>query len=232
MRPVERGHWPVDETGNPIQFRRYQQARPELLRRLGAYCAYCEMPILNAPTVEHVQPKSRVPELERAWCNLLLACDYCQGCKGHTLVVLEDYFWPDRDNTLRAFVYESMTVSVAPDLDSAASERAVRTIRLTGLDKILGAEREPSDEDQRWINRSEAWGKATDAKRRLAEREHEGLRQQIVETANSTGFFSVWMTVFADDADMRRRFIESFPGTSVACFDTEFHPIPRPCGAL
>jgi hypothetical protein len=29
------------------------------------------------------------------------------------------------------------------------------------------------------------------------------------------------MTVFSDDIDMRRRFIEIFPGTSLLCFDPD-----------
>jgi len=40
------------------------------------------------------------------------------------------------------------------------------------------------------------------------------------------------MTVFADDADLRRRPIEAFPGTSRACFDERTRPIARLSGAL
>jgi hypothetical protein len=38
--------------------------------------------------------------------------------------------------------------------------------------------------------------------------------------AVSTGFFSIWMTVFAGDIDMRTRLIDAFSGTrDSGCFD-------------
>lgn len=40
------------------------------------------------------------------------------------------------------------------------------------------------------------------------------------------------MTVFADDPDMKRRFISSFVGTASECFDAEGSPRPRHGGRL
>lgn len=58
------------------------------------------------------------------------------------------------------------------------------------------------------------------------------MGEQIVETAKTRGFLSVWMTVFAEDTDMLKRFIYSFEGTCQSCFNDQFQPIPRPGGAL
>jgi uncharacterized protein (TIGR02646 family) len=232
MRPVERGHWPT-EGSLPVQFKEYGDARPALLEQLGPYCSYCEMPIHNQPAVEHVQPKSKVPELELFWCNFLLACAYCNSTKGDQDVRLRDYFWPDQDNTFRAFVYVDGKVSPAPGLGETETSCAQRTIELTGLDKYPGAPRPPSATDRRWSMRNEAWGMARHSRMRLQRKpDNADMREQIVDTAKATGFWSIWMTVFADDADMRRRFIEAFKSTSPDCFDVHCQPLPRPCGAL
>lgn len=232
MRPVERGAWPVDNAGLPIQFERYQEAKSHLIKKMGLYCSYCELPLDNAATVEHKEPKSWIPWLEKMWCNFLLACAYCQGCKGSTPILLTDYFWPDQDNTLRAFQYENMFVHVHAALDPALHVRAEKTRLLVGLDKVFGAPREPSDNDPRWRKRQEVWGKATEARKRLQRRDCVELREQIEDTATSSGCFSIWMTIFEDDVDMRRRFIEKFVGTSGECFDDAYNACPRLCGAL
>jgi hypothetical protein len=234
MRPVERDSWPMGDDGLPIRFDDYREAKPELVRRLGAYCSYCELPLDNAPTVEHKEPKFHVPHLETMWCNFLLACAYCQGCKGDTRITLNDYFWPDQDNTLRAFYYEHMLVATHPDLDEqhSARARAEATMSLVGLDKVPGSPREPSDLDPRWRKRVEVWGKANLARRRLHLCATDALRDQIEDTATSSGCFSIWMTVFDSDADMRRRFIRAFRGTSVECFDDGSRPRSRPGGSL
>ena len=43
MRPVNRGEWPQDNQRNNIQYTDYQNARGELITRLGEICSYCEM---------------------------------------------------------------------------------------------------------------------------------------------------------------------------------------------
>jgi hypothetical protein len=60
----------------------------------------------------------------------------------------------------------------------------------------------------------------------------EEMRRLIVITALGRGFWSVWMTVFASDPDMRRRFVASFAGTAMDCFDAEMNPVPRPGGRI
>jgi hypothetical protein len=66
--------------------------------------------------------------------------------------------------------------------------------------------------------------------RDLRENDTESMRQAIVLTAISRGFWSVWMQVFEQDTDMRRRFITWFQGTALDCFDRSTSPVPRPRG--
>jgi hypothetical protein len=60
------------------------------------------------------------------------------------------------------------------------------------------------------------------------------MREQIIDTATSTGFWSVWMSVFQDDNDMKKRLIEAFRGTAGKglCFDDDLKLIPRPGGKI
>jgi hypothetical protein len=218
-------------------FSDYKQARNPLVGRLGDYCSYCEMPCNEGPDVEHVRPKGGKgghPELELVWNNFLLGCIYCNTVKGDTPIHLGHYYWPDRDNTFRPFVYErDRAPQVAPEIKGQAKARARRTLELTGVDREPGHP-DLTDRDTRWIKRREAWGKALHALDRLTKCPTPHMREQIVDTATSTGFFSVWMTVFAADADMRIRFINAFPGTGGIgeCFDANTVPIQRAGGAI
>lgn len=108
MRPVLRGDTPTDEEGRAIEYGDYKDARDDLIDRMGDYCSYCEVALHSQVDVEHVQPKSLNPELELEWKNFLLACGNCNSIKGNKEVELSDYYWPDQDNTLRAF-YTSRT---------------------------------------------------------------------------------------------------------------------------
>ncbi len=234
MRPINRDKTPTDKDGNPVDFKEYGDARDDLIKRIGDYCSYCEAPLLS-PAVEHIQPKSLESSLEKAWDNFLLACTYCNSIKGDKTVDagnLNDYFWADTDNTFRAFIYEK---DRAPQTDTSLNafnqQIALNTLELTGLD------REPSHplltkKDRRWEKRIEAWRKAERAKGHLQQQSTESMRHQIIDTATSTGFWSVWMTVFQDYADMRQRLIKAFKGTSKTCFDQHTQPIQRVGGKI
>ena len=234
MRPVRRGPVPEVE-GVRKTYAAYGAARDDLIKRLGEYCSYCELPCAEGPAVEHVQPKGGKhgrPDLELIWDNFLLGCRYCNGVKRDTPVAVSDYFWPDQDNTFRAFKYETDRAPQPADgLSPAERARAERTLELTGLD------REPShpdltDRDRRWFKRREAWGKAIISLGNLQSAPSEEMRRQIVLDALGTGFWSVWMTVFAGDQDMLRRLVSSFVGTERACFDPDMNPMPRPGGRI
>ncbi len=227
MRPVVRGDWPQDENGNNIQYTDYGNAKRELINRLGEYCSYCEMPIKNAPAVEHIQPKTLVPEKEKDWNNFLLACTYCNSTKGQKEIDLDKYLWPDKNNTFMAFKYsEGGLVSVAENLNNDVTEKANSTIALTGLDKI------PNNDiaaDNRLRYRDECWEIAKNLKNDLANCNDLIFRECMAKFAKSVGFWSIWMTVFRDDFDMLERFIEAFPGTCKICFDKEngYSPVFR-----
>lgn len=228
MRPVERGGVPRDDQGVAKVFAAYGDARDDLLARLGSFCSYCEMRIENAPNVEHVSPKSRDAERERDWNNLLLACNHCNPTKGSGKRHLDDHLWPDRD-TARAFRYdESGRVEPVEGLPEDTQRRALLTRNMIGLDP-----RKPTEASlRRFKHRQDAWTIATNSRERLRAHSSAALRDTIVDLARSRGYWSIWMTVFADDPDMRRRLIAGFRGTSAACFDPATAPVARPGGVL
>ena len=158
----------------------------------------------------------------------------CNSTKGNKDVVLGDVFLPDRDNTFCAFDYTpDGKVLVANGLSADQEIMAINLQILVGLEKEI---RTIYDENGRIVaidrtsQRMEVWSIALESKSELEETPTDGMRRQIARTAAAHGFFSVWMKVFADDADMRRRFIkDGFPGTALDCFDAAAVPVsPRP----
>ncbi|MEP7125333.1 MAG: HNH endonuclease signature motif containing protein [Byssovorax sp.] len=202
--------------------------RPTLFDRLGHYCSYCEYPVRHVPHAEHVVPKDRFAEWRDRWDNLVVGCTYCNGRKGDKLPAPENvdqYLWPTRDNTARAFTYANVIPEVAPDLDPALHYKAAH---LRGLVQ-LGV-----SDDDRANTRAETFIMAQRYFSKFAAAPDPALaREAIVNLAVATGFFSVWMEVFATDPAMRRGLIDSFIGTAQECFDpATTAPIPRPGGRL
>ncbi|MBA5636168.1 HNH endonuclease [Duganella sp. LX20W] len=223
MRPVRRGASPQAGEFDP-----YADAQHHLISRLGHYCSYCERPILTGLAVEHIQAKG-LPAyalLIGTWTNYLLGCVNCNSTKGDKDVVLSAYLLPDRDNTAYAFTYTidgkiiPSAAAIALGLDNIAFE----TLALTGLNKKIS---EVFDENgkavaiDRVAQRMEAWGTAQMAKSLLATQPRSNeLKLCITELAKAKGFFSIWMTVFDGNPDMRNRFIDAFPGTRASgCYD-------------
>jgi len=229
VRPVDKGEPPLDDQARPKKYTRYVNARRDLITRLGPYCSYCEMKIDSNLDVEHIRPKTTYPELELEWDNFLLACRNCNSTKGDKSPAVTDIFWPHADNTYRAFEYgEEGVVKAAHDLPPALKKKAERSISLTGLDKTLDME---NASDRRWLARRDAWGRAKEALNWLRECDCEPMRKMIISAAEG-GYWSIWMTVFAQDEDMRRRFIHAWRGTAKNCFDEQGGPVPRPNGQL
>lgn len=225
MRPVIKG-------ASPQEFAEYTEARPYLVERLGGYCSYCERCVNNQLAVEHILPKQHHDDLKLNWDNFLLSCANCNSTKGRNDLILGDYYWPDRDNTARAFDYlEGGIVRVNGNLSGEQRTRAQQTIELTGLDRTPKHPKY-SPFDFRWMEREESWNIAQRSLQRLHNCDSLEMREQIVETAQTRGFWSIWMAVFTNDPDMLRRFMEAFPGTCRDCFDPEFRPISRPGGTL
>ena len=238
MRPVRRGASPQQNDFEP-----YTDAKPELVSRLGGYCSYCERRIATNLAVEHIQPKKRpaYAHLEGRWENFLLGCVNCNSTKSKKDVRLDHYFLPDRDNTFAAFDYlPDGTVQVSAQAKAAGVEQQAKdTLSLTGLDKRAS---EILDQNGKRVaidrvsQRLEAWAEAQSAKAAIDRSPgNEGLRQVATRFARSSGFFSIWMTVFGDDEDMRRRLVGAFPGTEASgCFDpvtsVPISPAPNPDG--
>jgi uncharacterized protein (TIGR02646 family) len=228
MRPVDKGTAPV------ALYAKYEDAAPDLVARLGRYCSYCERQIETHLAVEHVQPKSLVRSLRTVWSNFLLGCVNCNSCKGTTAITLGDYFWPDTDNTLRAFEYVSGgLIKAHSSLNETDQVKAVASIGLTGLDRFPGSPAgDPTKADLRWQRRREAWNLANKCVDRLNSNNTIEVRELIVETAIGRGMFSIWWTVFAGDADMRRRLREAFIGTDAGSFNGNEDAVPRQGGSL
>ena len=234
MRPVSRGTCPTDTNNNEMVFSEYTQARGELIKRIGERCSYCEMHLDSSLAVEHVKPKKpsgvaqAIRERELSWDNFLLACTNCNSTKGDIDVVLEDYVWPDRDNTFMAFVHSEGGLVRAEKAPHEA--RAVNTIKLVGLDKTPET---AEASDRRWLNRREAWDIAQESLQDLIESDTPAFRRQIIRTVKSGAYWSIWMTVFKDHPGILREMIYAIPGTAVECFDATdgYAPVMRPAGA-
>ena len=240
MRPVVRGDCPKNQDNTEIKYSDFPNARGALINRLGEFCSYCEMRLEAGLAVEHIQPKKPdgatgvISDRESDWQNFLLACPNCNSTKGNTEVIIEDYYWPDRDNTFRALQY-SVDGIIKPDATLSNDEklRADATIKLTGLDKQ--PLNNPKASDRRWLNRRDVWNIAQKTKHRLTGNSNNtDFRETIVDVATGHGHWSIWMTVFKDDADMLRRFINAFSGTCHECFDdtNQYFAIARQGGQI
>jgi hypothetical protein len=216
MRPVNKGDWP-SENVEPIEFAEYGDARSYLIDRLGDYCSYCENQITN-PAVEHEQPKNVAPGIERSWYNFLLACINCNSIKGHDLLNLDEFYWPDIHNTFLLFEFHPLgAVTVKTNLPASVDKnRADRTLKLTGLNRY--GKGVASDADRRWVKRSQAYGKAEDALRYFVNNNRPNdYILSITNTATSTGFWSVWMRVFENEQDVIIALIGAFLNTFENC---------------
>jgi len=238
MRPVRRGAAP-----QPNDFDLYSDAQRYLVSRLGPYCSYCERRIATMLSVEHIQPKDGPhghPHLIGRWANFLLACVNCNSAKQAKNVVLANVFLPDRDNTFAAFSYlPDGTVQPAATLATALMGKASDTLALTGLDKKISV---ALDENGRQValdrvsQRMETWAVAIEARSGVdAHPGNVAVKDSAIRAAKAYGFFSIWMTVFSNDADMCNRLIDAFEGTRYSgCFDPvtarPVSPAPNPDG--
>ena len=228
MRPVERGD-------APRIYRRYGDAIGDLEDRLGTYCSYCERRLPVSLAVEHVVPKSLVPSLETKWDNFLLGCTNCNSVKGDQPVEIDDFLWPDRDNTLLAIAYRTGGfVDVASNLNAEQQTKAQSILDLVGLQRHPASEGDkPASRDKRWQQREQVWTVAEkcredfDTLGRVDE-----AKDLVLRVAHSYGFFSVWMTIFEDYPSIKQALILLFPGTASSCFDALGKPINRPGGVI
>jgi hypothetical protein len=187
--------------------------------------------------VEHIQPKSlpQFGHLINEWTNFLLACVNCNSAKGDIAVDPANYYLPDRDNTFLAFSYlDDGRVQPNPALANPAQHAiAEDMIGLVALNRSSHANWTdpglPQAALERLGQRLAVWITARDSLADLQRNACDEVRSCIVRTALATGFFSIWMDVFAAHPNMRERFIAAFPGTARNCFQ-HGTPIPRPGG--
>lgn len=212
MRHVDKGAAPVNKDGIAIVFGDYQEAGPHLKERLGRYCCYCERAILASLAVEHKLPREHHPHLALAWSNLLLACSNCNSTKGPRDTATMPVIWPDEEDTYSVIEYaRSGAVRPAAGLPEVLAARVMNLLDLTGLTR---SPRDLRGSDHRFFDRQEAWRKAEQSAADLAGCDTAQMRTAIVEVAKSTGGFSIWMKVFAHDAQMQTDLRAAFPGTA------------------
>lgn len=221
MRPVNRGDRPIDGSGKAIAFKKYGYARPYLTKRMGDYCSFCELAVNSSLAVEHIRHKDGNPDLKCEWENFLLACHSCNSNKGTKVDAQADvdaHLWPHLHRTFDVFEYQNGLVMLAATEDPDLARRAKATMDLFQLQRRpgnLSREQELRDSDRRWRKRQEAWDQAVKARKQLRECDTPQMRALIIVSAKATGFWSVWMTVFKDDDDMRQRLCtEAFVGTA------------------
>jgi len=151
-------------------------------------------------------------------------------------VLFANLLLPDRDNTFAAFDYlpdgtiEPSQLTVETGLQAEAQA----TLELTGLHKAAMYTPDINGKQvalDRVSQRMNIWLIADEARTDLENSpKNQPLRDWILRNAIATGYFSVWMTVFSHDPDMRSRLINVFPGTRESrCFDLNGNPIsPAP----
>lgn len=83
------------------------------------------------------------------------------------------------------------------------------------------------DKDRRLIERNTAYYKAKESldgwlhMKDAPDSYREDLKKQIIMTALGDGFYSVWMTVFANEPQILLALIDGFAGTNKNCYDEE-----------
>jgi uncharacterized protein (TIGR02646 family) len=219
MRPVNKMQPPV-----PGAFRYHDDARGELLVRLGRYCSYCERAVRSAIHVEHIQPKSLNPRaVADTWVNYMLSCANCNSCKLAENITPADVLLPDRDNTFKAFDLDGDgALRVHSDLTGLAAAQAQATLRLFGLGGRVRDLRDLNGNlvaDDRIDDRLDALAQGLVAWITWSENPSPAQMNGIIGSALSTGFFSMWMHAFEDVPSIRQEFINAFTGTDAGCFD-------------
>ena len=231
MKPVDKGEYEGE-------FNSHKDAKPELVLRLGEFCSYCECH--GSPQqlhVEHIYPQKPHPEKSKDWDNFLLACATCNIYKRHHFgdgaqSSLHDRFlWPHLDNTFNAFIYQSNgLVSLKPDIPPDIEILANATLDMIGLMRSpavtdryrdLGIAYDGNDK------RRQVWKIAELALEVYNEHPSEKQLRTLCDNCYNSGYFSIWMEVFAAYPEIQRALINKCNAAS-SCFEsTNATPIPR-----
>mgnify|MGYP005805403523 FL=1 len=99
-----------------------------------------------------------------------------------------------------------------------AGQKANNLFRIIKLDNFPVT---PKDKGRHYSKRNEARNYAEDSKAGWEKIKETKVREdylhQIEMLAKSSGFFSVWMYVVRDDAEVKRMLVEAFKGTRADC---------------
>ncbi len=205
MRPIERPA--LQKT-----YSTYKSYLRPLLESFGSYCSYCEA--AEKMDVEHVVPKSKDPDLEVEWSNLLLGCARCnRDFKKAWNDGREDYLWPDTHDTFHAFEYEETgRVLVSESLGQLHQQAAKHIKDLVKLDD--------GKTDQPVLNtrRRSVFNMAKMARTFFADNIF-GVEEVMLQVYAAPSW-SVWMTVFADIPEVKNRLLndDRFPNTATRYF--------------
>lgn len=229
MRPVNKGPTPYSKISH------YSDALPFLVDKIGPYCSYCGFAIDHVPEVEHIAAKAAGGDLT-AWDNLLLGCKYCNTRKSKLVGTLnaDDYLWPDQYNTALAYQYDhgvpTINKAALSDADPSGNilRKAENLFDLVKLDHIPT----PREKDRRFAKRNKIYETACESLERYQKFKEtspdhiDEFAKQIVVTATLGGFFSIWMSVFADEPTILNALLDAFPGTEKEFF--EENGLPKP----
>lgn len=230
MRPIRRNV-------SDVNYKNYQDAKADLVSRLGSYCSYCERYISSVLAVEHIQPKglAKYSHLENTWSNFLLSCVNCNSTKKDKDFLLGDVLLPDRDNTSAVFCYhEDGTIGIHNSfLGTQVEDQGKNTLSLTGLDKPLNRILDSNGLEvalDRVAQRVEVYGKANLALRLYEKEKTKEMIDAVAMIAQSSGYFSIWYRVFLDHPDVLSVIIKSYPGTfESGCFSNVDGSLISPC---
>jgi len=230
MRPVNRG-------AAPAIYAHYENAKQDLVNRLGSYCSYCERRIPTLLAVEHIQPKglAQYAHLECEWTNFLLGCVNCNSAKSNAAIECDSLLLPDRDNTFVAFIYDELgTVNPNPVVGPGIGALATALSDLTALNRM----NHPNWDEAVAFSALERVGQRIQAclQAKEARADFDAGRAwagAVAREAAATGFFSIWMTVFEGVPEVRQAIINTFPNTADECFDATTATIsPRTANGL
>lgn len=235
---------PVNHVKTGAALTDHKKAKPNLIAAMGEFCAYCERPIeaMNLD-VEHIKPQKAHGKLALTWSNFLLACTSCNTYKRHYQAanrqtrILRSQAWPHLDNTFSAYTYDQHgRVTVSPALASVVHQQmARRTLEMAGLDRTPAVAASYQSLGLAYditSRREKAWKKAQIALTAYQQNPTDIQRQSILGQAEETGFFSIWMSVFAAHPDVKCGLITTFKAAP-ACFDNMGNQLnPRQAGRI
>ena len=217
MRPVNKGP-------NNKEYIPYSTARRDLFNAIGSYCSYCERNIHVGSEIEHVQPKSKVPEKKYSWDNFLLGCKNCNTTKGNKTIDdtnLHDYIWPDIDDTYHMVQYDPVTLMPRPadNLSDADKERVNRLISLVGLNKIMPKENTRNYDEACDTRVEDRIQSAIDAKHykeeylNIPENMQPVYLNIMMDMIKRSNNWSIWMHEMEDIPELRAALLDLLPGT-------------------